>query len=758
MKMRNKLTNWLKRSSSPKRVEKLDRAVRTFMEPLEDRQMLSLLGITPLYPDIPLATGTMNYTYSTSTGIGTLTASATPHNVQFSPTANAIILPGADGASFNISFNVNGTGGVIPGQGTLNPNLIIDGDVTDPNTGTVDNGVLLEGKIVAFGSLAGAAGTQTSNFDFDFAVTGGLLASYFAGSDIGVSILSQGNTFTGAFNTSWSGGNNNLAGVDGNVGPIPPSGPQFTPGIKIIKSASCSVIAPGQPDTYTYVVTNTGNITVNNIVVTDDDGVPSYPGATFTVGTIASLAPGASATLTAVVIPVVTESTTVNGTTYTAGQLITQELSNGNVEVTYLQNQAVFDNTYGTNAVGWGSAGHTFAQDINDNAEFNFTNGQGQSVFDFNLNYIGKDSADPSGYGTLGVNGGNGQVNVGKASWLVSYDTSLSDDVNNPAFLPVSTSGVLVNSPASPNTNWNYVSSYTVVVSAAAFGSSGFGGVTVPCVEDCPSKITNNCSNNSNCNANNCYANFCNSNCWSNLCGSNCNTGNSCGATNYAQWYNTWYNNCYNNNSCGNSSSNNCNNTNYYDYNCNTNSYWGGNFSGGSSANNGNGNNCNSNYNSNCDNNCNNYNCCDSTCYDFGSNSNYCNGSNGYCTCYGNNNCTSNCTCNLCLVPTSSTVTNTATATGTAGSTTVTATGTATVQVVPGTNVCSCSNQFDCCCWANSSCENCFDCGSSQNFGCGGNYNFGCGSNQYNNNGNSGCSQYFFSCGSNNYYYETNCG
>ena len=87
-----------------------------------------------------------------------------------------------------------------------------------------------------------------------------------------------------------------------------------------------------------------------------------------------------------------------------------------------------------------------------------------------------------------------------------------------------------------------------------------------------------------------------------------------------------------------------------------------------------------------------------------------------------------------------------------------TAMGTATVQVVPGTNVCSCSNQFDCCCWANSSCENCFDCGSSQNFGCGGNYNFGCGSNQYNNNGNSGCSQYFFSCGSNNYYYETNCG
>jgi Prealbumin-like fold domain len=234
MSMQNRLTNWLKRPSSPKRVEKLNRAVRTFMEPLEERQMLSLLGVAPLFPDIFVSTGTMNYNYVSSTGPNALTASGTPQSVTFAQGgAPIVILPGSSGRSFSINFNVNGTGGVIPGQGTLNPNLIIDGEITDPNTNAVDNGILIEGKIVAFGSQAGAAGTAVSNFDFDFAVTGGLLASYFAGSDIGVSILSQGNTFTGAFNTSWSGGNNGLAGVNGNVGPIPPSTTTFTPSITI---------------------------------------------------------------------------------------------------------------------------------------------------------------------------------------------------------------------------------------------------------------------------------------------------------------------------------------------------------------------------------------------------------------------------------------------------------------------------------------------------------------------------------------------
>src|SRR5205823_4820234 len=50
--------------------------------------------------------------------------------------------------------------------------------------------------------------------------------------------------------------------------------------------------------TWTYNVTNTGNVTLSNVVVTDDNGTPLNTADDFTVGTVASLAPGATATLT----------------------------------------------------------------------------------------------------------------------------------------------------------------------------------------------------------------------------------------------------------------------------------------------------------------------------------------------------------------------------------------------------------------------------------------------------------------------------
>jgi uncharacterized repeat protein (TIGR01451 family) len=62
------------------------------------------------------------------------------------------------------------------------------------------------------------------------------------------------------------------------------------PTIQIVKTANPTTADPGQTVTYTYVVTNTGDTTLNNVVVTDD--------VIGNIGTITSLKPSESQTLT----------------------------------------------------------------------------------------------------------------------------------------------------------------------------------------------------------------------------------------------------------------------------------------------------------------------------------------------------------------------------------------------------------------------------------------------------------------------------
>ena len=65
---------------------------------------------------------------------------------------------------------------------------------------------------------------------------------------------------------------------------------QAIPAIRIDKTAAPLEVYPGDTITYTYTVTNTGNVELVGIVVTDD--------RLGTIGTISSLGPGASVTLT----------------------------------------------------------------------------------------------------------------------------------------------------------------------------------------------------------------------------------------------------------------------------------------------------------------------------------------------------------------------------------------------------------------------------------------------------------------------------
>lgn len=83
----------------------------------------------------------------------------------------------------------------------------------------------------------------------------------------------------------------------------------YSPSIKVVKTAGNAadgateyIVAPGGNVQYTYQVTNTGDTSLVNITVMDDNGTPGVPGDDFQVCVIAGpLAPGASSTCQATV-------------------------------------------------------------------------------------------------------------------------------------------------------------------------------------------------------------------------------------------------------------------------------------------------------------------------------------------------------------------------------------------------------------------------------------------------------------------------
>jgi uncharacterized repeat protein (TIGR01451 family) len=91
-----------------------------------------------------------------------------------------------------------------------------------------------------------------------------------------------------------------------------------TPGIKVIKVCPPQRVSPGQTLTFSGTVINTGNVTLNNIVVFNDQ-----PAANTVVFTVASLAPGAFTNFTgSYVAPVatsVTDTLTATATSHCGG-------------------------------------------------------------------------------------------------------------------------------------------------------------------------------------------------------------------------------------------------------------------------------------------------------------------------------------------------------------------------------------------------------------------------------------------------------
>jgi hypothetical protein len=292
----------------------------------------------------------------------------------------------------------------------------------------------------------------------------------------------------------------------------------LVPKIGLTKMAGVMSTSPYQPVTYTYIITNTGNETLSNVTLTDDNGANNptlfqgqgalptsytYHGADIVIGTVPSLAPGGFVTFTEQLYPAITLCGTIKNVLTPAGTLIFQHLSAsdahfpGDFKITYLQSFALNDNTYGTNSSsGWGHNGHKF-QDLvgSDQAEFRVTNDSGKIVFDGEIDYIDKATSKtfpggmtvsyPSGWGSLGDTGGDGKViDTADNSKLLFATTTLTTDLNqSPAYY-----GFTTNSPAASDANWDPIDGYTVVLSGSLFGMGTLGSVTIPEVHNSPSK------------------------------------------------------------------------------------------------------------------------------------------------------------------------------------------------------------------------------------------------------------------------------
>jgi len=263
--------------------------------------------------------------------------------------------------------------------------------------------------------------------------------------------------------------------------PVPSGGCTGTSSATLTKTASVASANAFQAITYTYVVTNTGSNTLTNIVVTDDNGTPNYAEDDFTVGTVATLAPGASVTFkitTYLPIKLFAEvnnnaifDTLIPQTSQTASGIPATALL-----LTYLNDVDVTDNTYGTGAsAGWAAVGgHTFNQIIGNYAEFAFYDAHGNLVSDFDADYLsnlGVSSTYPSGYGSAGL---HGPMIYGSSKYVDYITWTLADNLNGyPMFY-----NDTVNSPVG-DANWQAIAGYKVVVDQGVFGSAGIGSAAV---------------------------------------------------------------------------------------------------------------------------------------------------------------------------------------------------------------------------------------------------------------------------------------
>jgi len=195
------------------------RARRLRLESLEDRRVLSLVGIQPLinFPIVDYnVSGEINY----DAGTEQFLLDADPKTFAQSFFDISLFTGNVD---FVIDIRVDNSGNLI--GGSPGDDLTILGDIDVDNDTVIDfSGTLLTGEVTEFGFQDGP---QAEQYDFRFTLTGGQMASFYAGSDLGVVTTSEvipdrlDEEFTGSFAENFAGG------AKGSLGAIEPNVPEL---------------------------------------------------------------------------------------------------------------------------------------------------------------------------------------------------------------------------------------------------------------------------------------------------------------------------------------------------------------------------------------------------------------------------------------------------------------------------------------------------------------------------------------------------
>jgi hypothetical protein len=143
-----------------------------------------------------------------------------------------------------------------------------------------------------------------------------------------------------------------------------------------------------------------------------------------------------------------------------------------------------------------GKGGHTFKDLVgSDHAEITLKDANGKVVLQFKLDYIIEDPSRPSGYGSLGVTGGEGKVIVGSAASVLKWDTSEAINLNQRGYASYTVDSPATDDKYTPNPEtpeWDYRVVYEAWIDIDAFGAAGFGGASIEFVHASPSKANSN--------------------------------------------------------------------------------------------------------------------------------------------------------------------------------------------------------------------------------------------------------------------------